>query len=72
MAPKIVADTCECPAESSCQKQAEGAVWSPPMEEDQSTDEATTQGKLALDQEHFYTSVIVILGAGTEVWMEIV
>ena len=51
MAPQIVANTCQCPAESSCQKQAEGAVWSPLMEEVKSTGEAATQGKLALDQE---------------------
>lgn len=51
MAPQTVADACQCPAESSCQEQADGAVWSPLMEEVQSTGEAATQGELALDEE---------------------
>lgn len=51
MAPQIVADACQCPAESSGQEQADGAVWSPLMEEVQSTGEAATQGELALDEE---------------------
>lgn len=51
MAPQTVAGACQCPAEGSCQKQAEGALWSPLMEEGQSTREAATQGELALEQE---------------------
>lgn len=51
MAPQTVANTCQCPAESSCQEQADGAVWSPLMEEVQSTGKDTTQGELALDKE---------------------
>lgn len=51
MGPQTVAEACQCPAESSCQKQTEGAVWSPLMEEEQSTGEAATQGELTLDQE---------------------
>lgn len=51
MAPQTVAEACQCPAESSCQDQADRAVWSPLMEEVQSTGEATTQGELALDEE---------------------
>lgn len=61
MAPQTVADTCQCPAESSCQKQAERAVWSPLMEEGQSTREATTQGELALDEEQIQASAVGIL-----------
>lgn len=61
MAPQTAAAACQCPAECSSQKQAEGAVWSPLMEEDQSTGEAATQGKLALDQEQLKASAISIL-----------
>lgn len=51
MAPQTVADTCQCPAESGCQEQADGAVWSPLMEEVQSTGKDATQRELALDKE---------------------
>lgn len=51
MAPEAVADGGQCPAESSCQKRAEGAVWSPLMEEVQSYGEAATQRELALEEE---------------------
>lgn len=62
MVPQTVDDACQCPAESSCQKQANGAVWSPLMEEDHSTDEAAAQGKLALDQKEVCASAKGILG----------
>lgn len=61
MAPQTTAGACQCPAECSSQEQAEGAVWSPLMEEGQSTSEATTQGKLALQQEPIQASAIRIL-----------
>lgn len=61
MAQQTAADTRQCPAECSIQKQVEGAVWSPLMEEHQSTGEAATQGKLALDQEEGWASAIGIL-----------
>lgn len=61
MAPQTLADACQCPAECGCQKQAERAVWSPLMEEGQSTREATTQGELALDEEQVQASAVGIL-----------
>ena len=61
MAPQTVADACQCPAESSCQEQADGAVWSPLMEETQSAGEAAAQGELTLDEEQVQSSAISIL-----------
>lgn len=61
MAPQTAAVACQCPAECSSQKQAEGAVWSPLMEVDQSTGEAATQGKLALKQKTIQASGIRVL-----------
>lgn len=51
MDPQAVTGTRQCPAESCCQQQAQGAVQSPLMEEAQSTGEAASQGELALDEE---------------------
>lgn len=51
MDPQTVNDTCQHPAESCCQQQAEGAVQSPLMEEVQNAGEAASEGKLALDEE---------------------
>lgn len=56
MGPQPAAVAGQSPAESSSQNQAEGAVWSPLVEEGQSTGEAAAQGKLALDQKEVYTS----------------
>lgn len=61
MAPQTAAGTGQCPAESSCQKQAEGAVWSPLMEEVQGTGEGASQGELALGQEQVQASASGIL-----------
>lgn len=61
MVPQTVTAACQCPAEPSSQKQAEGAVWSPLMEEGQSAAEAATQGKLTLEQEQRQASAITTL-----------
>lgn len=63
MAPQAVADVCQHPAESGHQRQAEEAVWSPLMEEVQSTGEAATQGELTLEEEQIQGSAIGILGS---------
>lgn len=51
MDPQAVNGTRQCPAESCCQQQAQGAVQSPLMEEVQSRGEAASEGELALDEE---------------------
>lgn len=51
MDPQAVGDTCQSPAESCCQQQAQGAVQSPLMEEVQSTGEAAAEGELALEEQ---------------------
>lgn len=58
---QAVTEDCQHPAESGCKQQAEEAVWSPLMEEVQSTSEAATQRELALDKEQIQTSAISIL-----------
>lgn len=53
MDPQTVNDTCQCPAESCCQQQAEGAVQRPLVEEGKNAGEAASEGELALDEEQF-------------------
>lgn len=62
MSPQTVADGRQGPAECSCQKQAQGAVWRPLMEEVQSYGEAAGQRELALEEEQVNSSAAAILG----------
>lgn len=62
MSPQTVADGGQGPAECSCQKQAQDAVWRPLMEEVQSYREAAGQRELALEEEQVNSSAAAILG----------